>query len=59
VATVVDLADAIDPTRVVTLAMSVGERILYVVSTEVVERLRIISARRATANERRIYADRT
>ena len=42
-----------------TLAMSSVGRILYVVSTEAGPRLRIISARRATAHERRIYADQT
>lgn len=50
-----DLADAGNPSRVDTLAMSTLGRILYVVSTEVGPRLRIISARRATAHERRIY----
>lgn len=52
-----DLADASDPSRLDTLAMSVLGRILYVVSTEIGPRLRIISARRASAHERRIYAD--
>ncbi len=52
-----DFADASDPSRIDTLAMSSIGRILYVVSTEVGPRLRIISARRATAHERRIYAD--
>jgi uncharacterized protein len=52
-----DLADASDPSRVDTLAMSSVGRILYVVSTEAGARLRIISARRATTHERRIYTD--
>jgi uncharacterized protein len=52
-----DLSDAIDPSRIDTLAMSPFARILYVVSIEVGPRLRIISARRATSHERRIYAD--
>ena len=54
-----DLADALDPSRIDTLAVSPMERILYVVSVEIGVRLRIVSARRATPNERRIYADRS
>ena len=52
-----DLSDPIDPSRVDTLAMSPLARILYVVSMEVGPHLRIISARRATSHERRIYTD--
>lgn len=52
-----DISDAVDPSRIDTLAMSPLARILYVVSIEVGPRLRIISARRATTHERRIYTD--
>lgn len=52
-----DVTDAVDPNRIVTLAMSPVARILYVVSTELGDRLRIISARRATPHERQVYAD--
>jgi len=52
-----DFADASDPSRIDTLGDVLRRRILYVVSTEVGPRLRTISARRATAHERRIYAD--
>jgi uncharacterized DUF497 family protein len=51
----VDFADGVHPDRLVTLAMSPQERILYIVPTERGSRTRIISARRATAHERRIY----
>ena len=51
----VDLADAIHPDRVVTLAMSPRGRILYIVSTGVGARTRIISARKATNHEERVY----
>jgi uncharacterized DUF497 family protein len=51
----VDFADAVHPDRLVTLAMSPHERILYVVTIERGSRTRIISARRASTYERRIY----
>ncbi len=51
----VDFADADHADRLVTLAMSPRERILYVVTIERSPRTRIISARRATSHERRIY----
>jgi uncharacterized DUF497 family protein len=51
----VDFADTVHPDRLVTLAMSPAERILYVVTTERGSRIRIISARRASTHERRIY----
>lgn len=51
----VDFADALHPERLVTLAMSPRDRILYVVTVERGPRTRIISARRATSHERRIY----
>jgi uncharacterized DUF497 family protein len=56
-ANALDLADLTDPSRINTLAMSSLARILYVVSIEVGLRLRIISARRATTHEQRIYAE--
>ena len=52
-----DLADKAAPSRVITLAMSPSERILYVVSTERGTRLRLISARIANRHERRIYTE--
>jgi uncharacterized DUF497 family protein len=51
----VDFADAVHPDRLVTLAMSPVERILYIVTIERGSRTRIISARRASSYERRIY----
>jgi hypothetical protein len=51
----VDFADVLDPDRIVTVAMSPQERILYVVTTQRGPRTRIISARRASTHERRIY----
>jgi uncharacterized DUF497 family protein len=51
----VDFADAVQPDRLVTLALSPAERILYVVTTERGLRTRIITARRASSHERRIY----
>ena len=51
----VDFADAAHPDRLVTLAVSPRERILYVVTVERGPRTRIICARRATSNEQRIY----
>jgi uncharacterized DUF497 family protein len=53
----VDFSDAIYPDRVVTLAMSPRERILYVVSAERGSRVRLISARRASVHERPLYED--
>ncbi|MGH7268791.1 MAG: BrnT family toxin [Polyangiaceae bacterium] len=51
----VDFADAVHPDRLVTVAMSPQERILYVVTAERAARVRIISARRASPHEQRIY----
>jgi uncharacterized DUF497 family protein len=53
----VDFSDAAHPDRLVTVAMSPQERILYVVSTERGSRVRIVSARRASTHERRIYEE--
>lgn len=53
----VDFEDIAHPENTVTLAMSPRDRILYVVTTQRGERVRIISARAATSHERRIYED--
>jgi len=50
----VDFEDAKYPDRLITPAASPRDRILYVVTTE---SGRIISARRATTHERRIYEE--
>jgi uncharacterized DUF497 family protein len=44
-----------DPSRFVLIGMSDALRVLFVVSCEVGERVRIISARKASAAQRRIY----
>jgi uncharacterized DUF497 family protein len=53
----VDFEDLVEPTRLVTLAATLGGRILYVVSTESGNRIRIISAREVTRHERRLYEE--
>jgi hypothetical protein len=53
----VDFADAAHPDRLVTVAMSPRKRILYVVTTERGSRTRIVSARRASSHEQRIYEE--
>jgi uncharacterized DUF497 family protein len=53
----VDFDDVDDPNRLITLATSPMNRILCVVTTEPGARTRIISARRATTHERRIYEE--
>jgi len=53
----VDFEDLIEPANLVTLATSPAGRILYVVSTESSNRIRIISARDATRQERRRYEE--
>lgn len=53
----VDFDDRVVPGNLVTLAASPTGRILYVVSTTRGNRIRIISARGATKNERRIYQE--
>jgi uncharacterized DUF497 family protein len=45
--------------RYVTMGMSYRQRILVVAHTEVGDRLRIISARRATRRERQVYEQAT
>ncbi len=53
----IDFDDLADPENVVTLATSPTGAILYIVSSERDDRIRIISARRATPHERRIYEE--
>jgi uncharacterized DUF497 family protein len=53
----VDIADTLMPGRVVTLGISARLRVLCVVTTERGERTRIISARKATRHEQRIYEE--
>jgi uncharacterized DUF497 family protein len=53
----IDFDDLAEPENVVTLAASPTGAILYMVSTDRGDRLRIISARRATPHERRSYED--
>ena len=51
----VEYADLVYPERLITIGMSINIRVLYVVSTERHERIRIISARKANSYERNIY----
>ena len=53
----VDFEDIAHPENILTLAMSPRDRILYVVTTERGDRVRIISARVATSHERRLYEE--
>jgi uncharacterized DUF497 family protein len=53
----VEFADSLDASRIITLGMSERSRVLLVVTTEVRDRTRIISARRATAAERALYEE--
>lgn len=50
-----DFDDLHDASRLITLAASLSGRILYIVSTVRDDRLRIVSARVASSNERRRY----
>jgi uncharacterized protein len=52
-----DFDDMVEPDNLITLAALADGRILYVVSTVRDDRLRIISAREATSNERRVYEE--
>ena len=52
-----DFDDSIEPDNLITLAASPTGRILYIVSTVQNERIRTISAREATAGERRRYEE--
>ena len=51
----VDFEDTLFPDRLVTVAFAPGGAILCVVTVRPHERVRIITARRATSHERRIY----
>ena len=53
----VDFEDLADPSKLVTLAMSPRDRMLYIVTTQRGDRVRIISARAVTSHERRLYQD--
>lgn len=53
-----DFPDEGDAENIVTVGFSLSARILYVVTTERTERIRIISARRATPAEQRRYSER-
>ena len=51
-----EMANPVDPSRTITVGFSAAARVLLVVSTEVDEnRVRIISARRATRQERKAF----
>jgi uncharacterized DUF497 family protein len=52
-----DFDDLVEPDNLITLAVLPDGRILYIVSTVRDDRLRIISAREATSNERRLYEE--
>ena len=52
-----DFEDLVELDNLITLAASPSGRILYIVSTVRDDRLRIISARDATSNERRRYEE--
>jgi uncharacterized DUF497 family protein len=55
----IDLADPAHPNRIILIAVSRANRILFVVYAERLQGaiLRIISARRATRHEKQIYQD--
>lgn len=50
--------DPRDPTRFIAVGFSSATRVLVVVHVERAERTRIVSARRATLQEGRLYAER-
>lgn len=50
--------DPLDPSRFVAVGFSHVARVLVVVHVSRGERVRVISARRATLNEQRLYGDR-
>lgn len=52
-----DFDDLVEPDNLITLAAWPAGRILYIVSTVREDRIRIISARDATAHERRRYEE--
>ncbi len=51
-------ADPVDPTRFIAVGFSTGARVLVVVHVSRAERMRLISARRATFREENSYAER-
>lgn len=51
-----DLADALEPDRITTIGRG-ASNLLYVVSTDRNDRIRIISARKATTHEQRTYEE--
>ena len=53
----IDFDDLAQPQNIVTLATAPSGAILYTVSTDRGSRIRIISARKATTHERRIYQE--
>ena len=53
----VDFEDRVEAANLITLAASPTGRILYIVSTESGQRIRIISARGATRHEQRLYEE--
>jgi uncharacterized DUF497 family protein len=53
----IDFDDLAQPENIVTLATAPSGAILYIVSTDRGSRIRIISARKATTHERRIYQE--
>ncbi len=53
----IDFDDLTFPENLVTLAASPRGAILYVITTERGDRVRVISARRATNHERQIYEE--
>jgi uncharacterized DUF497 family protein len=53
----VDFDDLVQPENIATLATSPTGATRYVVSTDRGSRIRIISARKATTHERRIYQE--
>ena len=58
-ATIPDLKHSDFELRYVTMGMSLANRLLVVAHSEGIDRFRIISARPATASERRRYESRT
>lgn len=58
IATILDPDHSIDEQRYVTLGFSARGRLLLVIHTESGKKTRIISCRKATRRERRIYEDR-
>lgn len=55
--TFLDIEHSQDEERYITLGMSTDQRLLMIAHTEREEVIRIISARKATKNERRVYEE--